>query len=119
MSELRDETLGTLGEAATIAQEAAEELWQRKRKAFEEQDFEEYARCAAAYRDALTVQDRATERLIAGILEPTGANVQSLKAAVAELKARLEALKAAEATLTDLAAGLGILTHVILLFGMA
>jgi hypothetical protein len=113
-----EEALAEIAKARDLARESVDELERRKRDAYNSGDYDAYDRYAAAYRDALTAEDKATRRLIAGILAPSDSNLASLKAATASLQARIAAFKADAAQLSDLAASLTIVTQAILLFGL-
>jgi hypothetical protein len=115
---VHEEAIAELAAARSAAILSAEALWELREAAIQARDFEGFERASAVYRVALEAQDKATERLIAGLLDPTGDKVKSLKQATSRVKTRLKKLKAAEGTLAELASALTLMTQLILLFGM-
>lgn len=114
-----NDAIAEMARARRVARATVAECLRRKEAAYDAGDYDEFDRCAAAYRDALNAEDQAARRLIAALANPTDADVKSLKDAADDLEARLEAEKNAAATIGDVAVGITILMHAILLFGLA
>jgi hypothetical protein len=118
MPDVTGDAVRELARGRDQATKAASLLLRLKRAARDSGDYDRFERYSTAYTAALEAEDKATKRLIAGLANPDEAKVRQLSTAIDELKARLTRLKRSEAALNDVASGITILTHAILLFGM-
>lgn len=118
MSIEAEETTEQLVEARRLARASVTEIRAHQKEAYEAGDYDEYDRCEMPLRLALKAEDEATRRLIAGVINPQGADVLTLKSATAELEDRIAKFKEQAAKLADLAVCLSILTSAIQLFSI-
>lgn len=113
-----ENAIAALVETRRESRRAVAEIQARKKVAFETNDYDEFERCAAALPGALNAEHLATQRVIAGVINPTEDGVLTLKAATAELKERIDAFAEDARKLGDLASILSIVTNAILLIGL-